>query len=51
VDKIAGAWDTSEEDWRKRQMQAEQIGKLASLIEPAVFERYFIPQFFTMCED
>ena len=22
VDKIAGAWDSSEEDWRKREMQA-----------------------------
>ena len=32
-------------------MQALQIGKLASLIEPAVFEKHFIDQFFAMCED
>ena len=40
VDKIAGAWDTSEEDWRKREMQAQQIGKLASLIEPSMQSLY-----------
>ena len=51
MDKIAGAWDSSEEDWRKREMQAQQISKLASLIEPNIFEKYFINQFFTMCED
>ena len=51
VDKIAGAWVTNEEDWRKRKMQALQIGKLASLIEPSVFEKHFIDQFFQMCED
>ena len=32
-------------------MQALQIGKLASLIEPSVFEKHFIDQFFEMCED
>eukprot|EP00354_Favella_ehrenbergii_P004683 CAMPEP_0170460652 /NCGR_PEP_ID=MMETSP0123-20130129/6909_1 /TAXON_ID=182087 /ORGANISM="Favella ehrenbergii, Strain Fehren 1" /LENGTH=158 /DNA_ID=CAMNT_0010725589 /DNA_START=1888 /DNA_END=2364 /DNA_ORIENTATION=+ len=49
VDKLAEAWVSGEENWRKRAMQVEQMGRLASLFSPQVFAEKYLKQYFEMC--
>jgi len=51
VEKFATAWVSGEESWRKRAMQVEQMGRLASLFSPEVFAQHYCKEYFQFCED
>lgn len=51
VDKFAAAWVTGEENWRKRQLQAKQMSRIAALFSPSLFQQQYLKTFFEMLED
>ena len=51
MEKIATAWNSGEESWRKRAMQVRQMGKIAGLLSPEIFAQHYCKDYFQFLED